>query len=395
MVDPKNLLKPRKLFSWGLSRLVTSHLRERLLSELSKSLGQLTLLGPRSPVLVVSGPHSLASVGGQEFITKLGNLCDVGTWVYSGSFVSDVKAANLVSAIADFKPQALIGLGGGVAMDYTKIGAAYAGKNGGCLESQETSKWSTPRDFQIPLILTPTLFGSGAESTMHAVIYRDGLKYSLSFGAPEKMMKVLIPELSESANSEARLYAALDAVSQGVETSWAKSATVASQTLALQGLRDVVKGFDDYVEGRATGMRDLFVSGASRIGESMNDGKTTAPHALSYFLTTRLKMAHGHAVSILLRPFWLHLVSQESTSSSSAGLREAIAKVRVAVGSDLGQWLSDAFEKYGLDSDLKALLADNKVDSQEFLDAVNLQRITNHPVELTTNDLIRILKLEH
>ena len=181
-----------------------------------------------------------------------------------------------------------------MAMDYTKIGSACAG-NWTALESQETSHWGKPRDFQVPIILTPTLFGSGAESTTHAVIYRDGVKYSMSFGATEKMMKVLIPELSESAEPKARLYAALDAVSQGVETSWAKSATVSSQAMALQGLRDVVIGFDDYVEGRATGDRDLYVSGASRIGESMNDGKTTAPHALSYFLTTHLKMAHGHA----------------------------------------------------------------------------------------------------
>lgn len=393
MVDPKNLLKPRKLFSWGLSRLVTSLFTERLLSELSKSLGQLTLLGPRSRVLVVSGPNSLASVGGQEFITKLGNLCDVGTWVYSGSFVSDVKAANLVSAIADFKPQALIGLGGGVAMDYTKIGAAYAGKNGGCLESQETSQWSTPQYFQIPLILAPTLFGSGAESTTHAVIYRDGLKYSMSFGAPEKMMKVLIPELSESANPKARLYAALDAVSQGVETSWAKSATVASQTLALRGLRDVISGFDDYVEGRATANRELFVFGATIIGESMNTGKTTAPHAFSYFLAARFGLPHGYAVSILLRAFWTHMSSRGSLSLLPKNILLAMSRIRGAIGSDLSVWLTAKFAKYGLESDLGTLWVSHKLDESEFLRAVNKERLSNHPVHLTHHDLINILKL--
>ena len=394
MAAPKSHLRLQKRFSWRLSRLFKDAPRDPLLTELSKLLGQLTTSGSRSRVLVVSGPKGLAAAGGQDFLAKLGNLCDVETWIYSGDYVSDIKALTLVSAIDGFKPHVLIGLGGGVAMDYAKIGSACAG-DWRALESQETSQWANPRDFQIPIILTPTLFGSGAESTTHAVIYRDGLKYSMSFGAPEKMMKVLIPELSESAEPKARLYAALDAVSQGVETSWAKSATVSSQAMALQGLRDVVIGFDDYVEGRATGNRDLYVSGASRIGESMNHGKTTAPHALSYFLTTRLKMAHGHAVSILLRPFWLHLASHEKTCSSPAELGDAIAKVRMAVGSDLGLWLSDAFEKYGLESDLKILLEENNVDPLEFLNAVNLQRIRNHPVELTPNDLVRILKLEN
>jgi|LakMenE18May11ns_1017448.scaffolds.fasta_scaffold9959469_18 alcohol dehydrogenase class IV len=350
-------------------------------------------------VLVVSGKKTARALGLTELLkTSLIPQDVVRVWEYSDSFVTDFEAQEVCEIVRSFQPDVIVGLGGGVAMDLAKIASAESAIGSAPLTSQSPADWMTKRPFQVPLVLIPTLFGSGAEATFHSVIYRNREKHSMVFQPSTIMSSVLIPELAHSASRESRLFAALDAVCQGVETSWSKGATELSRQLAIDGLGGVILGFDDYVRGLDTNATDMFVKGANEIGQAMNTGKTTAPHALSYFLTSHAGLSHGYAVAILLLYFWRDIMNFDRGEGFN-GYREVISKISGIPKSVLGKpvefelWLEEIFSEYRLESNLSNLLKAWNLSEVDFLSAANVERLSNHPVALDDKDLRRILEL--
>ena len=66
--------------------------------------------------------------------------------------------------------------------------------------------------------------------------------------------------------------------------------------------------YDNIVEAvnRPTrGAREAMMKGANLAGKAINIAKTTAPHALSYSLTIRFGIPHGHAVALMLASLYL------------------------------------------------------------------------------------------
>jgi alcohol dehydrogenase class IV len=383
-----------------VSKLTDNMWEKRLQTQIARLLGRFFKDNSSPKILVVSGKNTFQALGGHRFIQLTSPKSEISVWSYTGRFVTVAESKKLIEYISDSEPDVLIGLGGGVAMDFTKVAAGSTSGVASLLEAQDETIWRTPQNFKIPLILVPTLFGSGAESTRHAVIYRGLDKYSMQFNASQKMQKILVPELADSARRIDRLFSGLDAVCQGVETSWSKNASRESAKNALSGLRKVIAGFDDYVDGRNTQARDFFVHGSSSIGEAMNVGKTTAPHAFSYFLSSRFGTPHGHAVSVLLRAFWLQMNSSDYLMGASKDLVLKLSEIRNAVNLDgqntdeLGAWIYDRLEKNGLETNVRDLLTKHNFRSSEFLNAVNVERVQNHPTDLSTLNLYDVFNLE-
>jgi alcohol dehydrogenase class IV len=195
------------------------------------------------------------------------------------------------------------------------------------------------------------------------------------------------------------LFAALDAVCQGIETAWSREATSSSREKSLRGLTLVLSQFNDYVEGKVAASMESFAVGANLIGQAMNTGKTTAPHALSYFLTSRLQIAHGHAVAILMKYFWADMESQSFKSNVDEKLLENVNEIskvfKDAVNSDvtIDEWLSSIAERHFLTMNLSSLLSASNFSTTEFIDSVDVERLSNHPVELSYEDIRSVLLL--
>jgi alcohol dehydrogenase len=349
-------------------------------------------------VLVISGKKTLASLGGPAVFDLFFPAESVQYWNYSEKFVTVEEADSLVSVIRSVKPDALIGFGGGVAMDYAKIASAWSNLESIPLREQDPSEWSSRRSLGLPVVLIPTLFGSGAEATFHSVIYKESSKYSMAFEPSKDLRAVLVPELAIEATIQNRLFAALDAVCQGIETTWSRKATPRSREKSLEGLGLVLSQFSNYIHGDMASMQ-VFALGANIIGDSMNTGKTTAPHALSYFLTSRLQLPHGHAVAILMKHFWAYMGSQMFQSTAPEKLRETMNEIsqvfKDALSSDssIDEWLDSIAQEYSLNMDLSYLLSANNLAVADFIYSVDTERLGNHPVDLSFEDIRLTLHL--
>ena len=272
----------------------------------------------------------------------------------------------------------LISLGGGSAMDSAK--AIKALLLTGDMARVKAS--DLPGDMWLPHIAVPGTAGTGSEATPFAVVYVDGKKLSLDHPQLLPEAVVLDSTLLATLPEYHRKACAMDALAQGVESFWAKTATAESRIHAERAIRGVVRSMGAYLAGDAA-TRDAMLEAAYESGRAISISRTTAAHAMSYQITKLLGPAHGHACMLTLSHLWAHLLE-------GGQARETLEQLALILG------LPDAASGPAL---LRGLLVDTGLDSQTCPDAptldalaasVNTQRLGNHPEPLSADALREI-----
>lgn len=275
----------------------------------------------------------------------------------------------------------LISIGGGSAMDSAKAVKAMllSANDDAALRSELTG------DEAIPHIAVPATAGTGAEATQFAVVYVAGRKVSLSHPALLPDGVVLDASLLDTLPVYHKKSCALDALCQGIESYWAKGATEDSQVnafLAVTGVLDNLRGYLAGDSAAAEGMLEA----AYRSGRAIQVSRTTAAHAMSYQITKRLGLAHGHACALTLPVLWEQMLNQEDALPV---LMDLAQKMR------LGSEYMPPKLLWGLLIDLG--MEPERVPDEETLaqltDSVDPERLSNHPVPLTREDLKRAYRL--
>ena len=234
---------------------------------------------------------------------------------------------------------AFIAVGGGTTIDTAKLlNFAVVSK----LSVRELLARKTAPAKLLPCMAFPTTAGTGAEATRFAVCYDGETKFSIDFEVLRPSDVALVPEFTTSLPAYQKLSTNFDAYAQTVESLWAKGATDESKTYANRAL--VLMKEDNWPEASYWAGRAIDIS------------RTTAAHALSYYLTSHYGVPHGHAVYMVFeyvcrnngRPEFIKAVPGLKT------LRDLAAENGVA-------W-------------------DTMVD--DLFAHVNLKRLGNNPVEL-------------
>src|SRR5690606_31046129 len=140
-----------------------------------------------------------------------------------------------LSVMTEFRPDVVLGVGGGSAMDMAKLMCAYepidAHQLHAAISSGDRITSRRPR-----LVLAPTTSGSGSEATHFAVVYIGDEKFSVA-GAPMLPDAVIIdPLLTTSSTPYQRATSGIDAVAQAIESLWAAGATSLSRRYARHAL---------------------------------------------------------------------------------------------------------------------------------------------------------------
>ncbi|MGC9665983.1 iron-containing alcohol dehydrogenase [Planosporangium sp. 12N6] len=209
-----------------------------------------------------------------------------------------------VAAARQAGVDAVVGVGGGSAMDLAKAIAVLAPQPRPprtCLADAGHLVADRPR-----LVLLPTTCGTGSELTSFATIYMGQRKHSLDTPLALADVALIDPLLSLGAPPAVAAAAAADAVCQAIESAWAVSATDRSLGYAMAAL-------DSLFPGLARADHDEMARGAALAGAAINLTRTTAAHALSYGLTARLGVPHGMAVALHLR--WLVRFNEQATAT--------------------------------------------------------------------------------
>jgi alcohol dehydrogenase class IV len=303
-----------------------------------------------------------------------------------------------VAVARALRPDVVVGIGGGSAMDVAKMIAVLADQDPSRLGPDVDLGALLHRPRISRLVLMPTTAGSGAELTRFATVYQHGRKRSLDHPGVRADLVLVDPDLVASVPGGVAVASGLDALCQAVESSWAVRATDESRRLAGAALTALLPALGAVAAGAGCGdpdRREALALGAALAGAAIDLTRTTAAHALSYPLTAGLGLPHGVAVALHLG--WLadhhalvgaddcrHPDGPQAVAATVAGLR---AQVEAATGMPLPALLSRLLTRAGQPPEIGALRLRESDWAAPMAAELSSGRAGNSPRAVTPDDL--------
>lgn len=295
-----------------------------------------------------------------------------------------------------FNPDFVIALGGGTAIDLAKL-------IGGLAAQQDS-----PRDIALglasirvaakPLMAIPTTAGTGSEATHFAVVYVDGEKYSVAHPSLRPDYAVVDPALTASLPPRITAATGLDAFCQAIESVWAVAANEESMGYATEAARLAFAHLEAATNAPTPEARRAMCRASHFAGNGINITKTTAPHALSYSLTSHYGVPHGFAVATTLAPllkFNAGVTDEDCTDPrGAAAVRERVAQILKALGAETVEAACSSI--LSLLTRVGCPKLDEIVDHSGLVavvESANVQRLSNNPRRASREQLIDVLSL--
>jgi len=275
-------------FGAGARKLVAAHLLEqgirRPLIVTDRALGQL-------PVLA-------------EFRSHLAGL-DVA--VFDGVFGNPV-ASQVMAGAAAYRAHgadAVIGFGGGAALDVAKVVALMAVHDGDVIEYV----WDHPQVRAIvnPLpyfIALPTTSGTGSEVGRSAVVGEDGNHVKRAVFSPHLLAKAVFadPELTLALPATITAATGMDALTHNIESYLSPAWHPLCDGIALEGLRIGARALATAVKqpGDLQARSDMMMS--SMMGAIAFQKDLGSVHACAHALGAVVDLHHGLANALMIEP---------------------------------------------------------------------------------------------
>lgn len=269
----------------------------------------------------------------------------------------------------------ILTIGGGSCMDTAK--AIKARLNTADEEALRASRLE--EKIPCPVIAVPGTAGTGSEATQTAVVYVNGTKLSLSHIALRPDGVILDASLLDSLPDYHKKACALDALSQGIESFWSRSATEDSRVHAFLAILGVLDNIKAYLAGDLHAA-DEMLDASFQSGKAIQITRTTAAHAMSYRLTKTMGYAHGHACMLTLPTLWEMMLPVEEMQET---LRDLSDKMRLG-DPQLGPKLLKGL-MISLEMEIPPMPDAETLDA--LAAAVNTERLGNHPVTMSREDV--------
>ena len=228
-------------------------------------------------------------------------------------------------------------------------------------------------------IAIPGTAGTGSEATQFAVAYVGNSKVSLNHEALKPDGVLLDASLLNSLPAYHKKSCALDALAQGIESYWSKGSNDDSRVHAYLAIIGVLDNLKAYLAGDPHAAEEM-LDASFQSGKAIQITRTTAAHAMSYMLTKRLGLAHGHACMLTLPVLWEMMQEHEEMDETIKDLSE---KMR------LGDPLMAPRLLKGIlyDLDMKIPPVPDEQTLEELACSVNTERLNNHPVKMTKEEI--------
>lgn len=239
-------------------------------------------------------------------------------------------------------------------------------------------------DSGITLIAVPTTAGTGSESTCHAVIYFEGKKQSISHTSIVPEYVVLQASVLSTLPVYQKKCTMLDALCQAIESWWSVNATEESREYAERAVAHIMKNWEAYIFEHTEKAAENIMYAANYAGRAINITATTAPHAMSYKLTSLYGIPHGHAVAICMAEVWKYMSAHTEECIDSRGtqyLRDTLEQISRYI-------TCEQFQDMLIKMDMEYPKAVDKETEWEILSqSVNPVRLKNNPIVLNRDVL--------
>ena len=281
----------------------------------------------------------------------------------------------------------IVAVGGGSTLDVAKCIKLYCR-----MDSAENYLQQECKDSGVPLIAVPTTAGTGSESTRYAVIYYEGKKQSVTHESIIPNYAILEPMLLKSLPLYQKKCTMLDAMCQCIESLWSVNSTDESMQYAKIGLQMIIDHWRGYIEENNENDAQYIMTAANYGGRAINISQTTAPHAMSYKLTSMYGLPHGHAVALCLPEVWIYMMEHPEKSIDPRGtdhLEFVYELIGQLMHCDTPYKGLTMFRSIMLSLDMKQPQSANRnADIEVLTNSVNPVRLKNNPV-LLTEDVMR------
>lgn len=200
------------------------------------------------------------------------------------------------AAARKFEPQVIVGVGGGSALDSTKL-VNYLTVSGKSLS--ELSGPIPSLDGFLPMALVPTTVGTGSEATRVAMFSVQGMKRAVTCRQFVPIIAVLDPELVAKLPSFVVASTALDALSHSIESMQSTNRNAFTMLVGGEASRIIFSRLRDAVLNDNAEAKGELLYAAYLAGMALNAGVVLG-HSLSYVVASRQGLSHGAGCALAL-----------------------------------------------------------------------------------------------
>ncbi len=295
--------------------------------------------------------------------------------------IEDVQLG--VSCYLKYKPDLIVAIGGGTTLDIAKLISILANYHSSKYRQLITSKhFFTSKSCKVLAI--PTTSGSGAETTGFAAVYIDKIKYSIDTEQIQPDTFLLDYNFVMTMPKRVAAYTAIDALCHSIESYWSISANSTSRRFATKSLQLISKFMITSVLEPNNYNRFAMAKAANYAGKAINITRTTAPHAFSYYLTSHHNISHGEAVGIMM-----NYILKYHNDFGGQSINKDMYEIAKILNLDDCNQLSAYMDKILKQLELKSYI-DHKW-TQDLIQEVNIERLSNHPVNINKDIFIKVL----
>jgi len=344
-------------------------------------------------VLVVSGKNSYNKSGAKKILKKILKKKKVYFFFKKNKLPEFEELTGLIKFIKIKKPNLIISIGGGAVMDLTKIANVFVEiKN---LKNKIKKQEYVIKEKFCDSIAIPTTAGSGAEVTTNAVIYVNKIKYSIESEKIKPTHSILIPSLILSNTNKTISASSFDALAQAIESMISVKSSNESVQFSKKAIGLFLANYRKFINNRNIMSAYNISLSAYYAGKAISLTKTTAPHAVSYPFTSFFNVDHGHAVSLTLNEFLRFNFEFKDKSITSFNLLKRYFVLfnlfKVKNINDLIDKLEEIKNNLKLNDNFDLISKNFKSKIPLIVSNVNVQRLTNNPIRITSLDIYNLL----
>src|SRR3954469_9106521 len=200
----------------------------------------------------------------------------------------------------EFRPDLIVGLGGGSSMDCAK-GINFLYSCGGRMQDYwGEGKANGPL---LPMIAVPTTAGTGSETQSYALIADAETHVKMACGDKRATFRaaLLDPELTLTQPPRVTALTGIDAVAHALESYVASTRNPASMAFSREAWLLLGGNFAHVIDDpKDLDARSGMQLGAAFAGLAIENSMLGAAHALANPLTTNFNIVHGQAVGMML-----------------------------------------------------------------------------------------------
>ena len=348
-------------------------------------------------VMVITGRTTSRADAIRSTLNEVG-ISTVVFGVAAEPSIERVRAA--VALLAEAGCDAVLGFGGGSALDVAKAAAVLAPSGSDPMDHLEVIGTGRPIERAgLPCVAVPTTAGTGSEVTRNSVLSGSGVKASLR--SPLMLPKVALvdPDLLVGVPKPTIAASGMDALSQLIEPLLSLRANPFTDALARDGIRRSARSLSRAYQERMDdpGVREDLALASLFGGVCLANSGLGAVHGLAAAAGARLSAPHGAVCAAVLAAAMdvnLRALRQRAPSHSALGRMDEVAALLTdrsdATPEDAIVWLEEltsalsipGLASYGLDQDqISAVVAA----------AQKASSMRGNPIELSDEEVSEIV----